>query len=304
VPELRSLGLAERLAGWLADRRNAAALAGEIARALPLFLRAVDDRQIRAFLGRALGAQLRGARLAPILGQLIRAVTAAGYHEAVLDSALDYAGDFLARNAEQLLEAVGERRRRWMPRAINREIARAMLRSVADLIGDLRSPDGAARQALMAKLDDIAAELIADDGPGVLDRSPRAMLNRPEVRALIASSWDRLRELILRDLETPASRLRRALGLMIASLGDTLKADAAMRARLDSIIEAAVVEALPWRAELIRFVTGVVRQWDARGFSDRIETAVGADLQYIRMNGTIVGGLVGGALYLLSLLAG
>jgi uncharacterized membrane-anchored protein YjiN (DUF445 family) len=69
------------------------------------------------------------------------------------------------------------------------------------------------------------------------------------------------------------------------------------------MIEAVAVEALPWRAELIRFVGEVVRRWEPRTFSDRIEVAVGPDLQYIRMNGTIVGGLVGGVLYLLSLLA-
>ena len=64
-----------------------------------------------------------------------------------------------------------------------------------------------------------------------------------------------------------------------------------------------VVEALPWRAELIRFVTEVVRRWEPRSFSDRIEAAVGADLQYIRMNGTVVGGLFGGALHLLAMSA-
>ena len=94
-----------------------------------------------------------------------------------------------------------------------------------------------------------------------------------------------------------------ALTAMIASIGETLKADAAMRERLDAALEALVIEALPWRAELVRFVAEVVRRWEPRGFTERIEAAVGADLQYIRVNGTIVGGLVGGVLYLASLLA-
>ena len=303
LPELRSLQLSGRIAGWLAQRRNAQALAGEIAKGLPHFLGAVDDRQIRTFLGRALGAQLRSTPLAPLVGQLIGVLTAAGYHEAVLDSALDYAGDFLARNEKELLEAVAERRRRWVPKAINREIARAMLRAAGELIADLRQPGGAARQALLAKIDEFAGDLAAGREPVGIGVSPWAILNRPEVRAWIASSWDKLRELVQRDLGAPSSRGRRALALMIASVGETLKADAAMRERLDQTLEAMAIEALPWRAELIRFVTEVVRRWEPRGFSDRIETAVGADLQYIRMNGTIVGGLVGGALFLISLLA-
>jgi uncharacterized membrane-anchored protein YjiN (DUF445 family) len=303
LPELRSLDIAGRAAFWLADRHNAAALAGELAKALPYFLHAVDDRQIRAFVGRALGGQLRNAQLAPLLGQLIRAVTAAGYHEAVLDSALGYAGDFLASNEERLVEAAAERRRRWIPSAINREIARAMLRAASELIEDLRNPGGAARQALLASIDEFAARLETAPAPASLPRSPRAILNRPEVRAWIASTWEGFRTMVMHDLDARPSRLNRALTMMIASFGETLRGDAEMRDRLEATIEAVVIEALPWRAELIRFVTEVVRRWEPRGFSDRIETAVGADLQYIRMNGTIVGGLVGGALYLISLLA-
>jgi uncharacterized membrane-anchored protein YjiN (DUF445 family) len=303
LPEIRALAIAERLAAWLARRRNAAAPAAESAKALPFVLRAVDDRQIAAFLTRALGDQLGSGQLAPLIGQLIRVMTAAGYHQAVLDSALDYARDFLTQHEEELLQAVDERRRRWMPRAINREIARAGLRGAAELLADLRKPDGAARQSLLAAIDDFAAALERAPPPQEPARSARAVLNQPEVWAWIAATWDRCRGLALRDLAAPSSRLRQALTLMIVSLGETLQADAAMRARLDAALEAMVAEALPWRAELIRFVTEVVRRWEPRSFSDRIEAAVGADLQYIRMNGTIVGGLVGGALYALSLLA-
>jgi len=302
IPELRALRIADRLADWLADRRNAAALGGEIAKALPFVLRAVDDSQIKAFLGHALGAQLRSAALGPLAAQIVRILTAAGYHEAVLDSALDYARDFLTRNEEQLLEAVAERRRRWIPRAINREIARAMLRAAGELIDDLRKPEGTARQGLLAAIDGLAEGLAAGSEQPA-GRGGARVLRQPELQAWIAASWDKGRDLVLADLAAPSSRVRRALALTIASVGETLRADAGMRERLDAALEAALVEALPWRGELIRVVAEVVRKWEPRVFSDRIELAVGADLQYIRMNGTIVGGLVGGGLYLLSLLA-
>jgi len=302
ITELRALRVSERLAAWLADRRNAAALAGEIAKALLFLLRAVDDSQIKAFVGRALGAQLRNAALAPLAAQMVRVLTAAGYHEAVLDRLLDYARAFLSRNEDRLLETVAERKRSWIPRAINREIARAMLRGAGELIDDLRQSDGAARRSLLAAIDDMTAELANGAEPS--PESARArMLNQPELQAWIAASWDKARDLALADLAAPSSRLRRTLALAIASVGETLGADAAMRERLDATFEAVLAEALPWRGELIRFVAEVVRKWEPKGFSDRIELAVGADLQYIRMNGTIVGGLVGGGLFLLSLLA-
>ena len=301
VAELRGLRVSERLAAWMADRRNAAALAGEIAKALPFVLHAVDDRQIKAFLGRALGAQLRNAPLTALAGHFVRLVTAAGYHEAVLDRALNYARDFLARNEERLLDTVAERRRSWIPRAINREIARAMLRGAEELIDDLRKPDGSARQSLLSAIDDMAVELMNAPADPTSERA--RLPNLPELQAWLAASWDKGRDIVLSDLASSSSRLRRTLALAIASIGETLGNDAAMRGRLDAAIEALLAEALPWRGELIRFVAEVVRKWEPAGFSDRIEMAVGADLQYIRMNGTIVGGLVGGGLFLLSLLA-
>jgi uncharacterized membrane-anchored protein YjiN (DUF445 family) len=304
LPEFRSLHVADRIADWLARCRNAEALAAEVVKGLPHLLRAVDDRQITAFLVRALGGQLDNVKVGPIAGQLLRLLTASGYHEAVLDGALDYAGNFLAGNRERLLEAVAEHRRSWIPKAINRQIAQAVLRGIAELIDDLRRPDGAARRALLARIDEIASELTASRSTAIASvRSARAILNQPEVRAWIASSWYQLRDLLLQDLESPSPQLRRTLALMIAAAGETLRADTAMRQRLDMTFEALVVEALPWRAQLVRFVTEVVRRWEPRSFSDRIEAAVGADLQYIRMNGTVVGGLVGGALHLVALLA-
>ena len=164
LPELRSLQIANKIAAWLARRRNAQMLAGEITKAVPHMLRAVDDRQITGFLVHALGGQLRSMELGPVAGQLLRIPTASGYHEAVLDSALDYAGDFLARNQGRLLDTVAERRRGWFPRVINRQIARAVLRGAGELIDDLRKPGGSARQALLARIEEIADELVASRG--------------------------------------------------------------------------------------------------------------------------------------------
>src|ERR1700757_559143 len=100
IGELRSLNLAAGAAAWLAHRRNPTTTAAEITKALPLMLRAVDDRKIKLFLVRTLGAQLRPAPIAALAGQLMQRLMAAGYHERVLDGAFDYAQSFLAQNEE------------------------------------------------------------------------------------------------------------------------------------------------------------------------------------------------------------
>ena len=143
---------------------------------------------------------------------------------------LDYARAFLARNEDRLLDTVAERKRSWIPRAINREIARAMLRGAAELLDDLHQSDGAARRSLLAAIDEMATELAASAEPS--PESARArMLKQPELQAWVAASWDKARDVALADLATPSSRLRRTLVLAIASIGETLSADAAPHAR-------------------------------------------------------------------------
>ena len=177
---------------------------------------------------------------------------AAGYHERVLDRALDYARSFLAQNEERLLEGVAQRRRRWIPRTINREIARAMLHAASELIEDLRQPDGAARESLLATINEFAASLAAAPA---LAASRSKLLKRPEIQSWISDAWDKVRDMLLGDLKATPSRTRRALAIAIGSVGEALTADVEMRERLDTLIETIAVEALPWRAELIRFVT-------------------------------------------------
>jgi uncharacterized membrane-anchored protein YjiN (DUF445 family) len=94
--------------------------------------------------------------------------------------------------------------------------------------------------------------------------------------------------------------MRQTLATAIHSLGQRLLADPTTRARVNRTIEAMATEVIPWRAQLARFIIEVVRQWDTKTFAERLELVVGRDLQYIRINGTLVGGAVGCLLYLLS----
>jgi Protein of unknown function (DUF445) len=120
---------------------------------------------------------------------------ASGHYERVLDTALDYARAFLAENEERVSEAVAQRRRSWIPRTLNREIARAMLRAATDLLDDLRNPDGAARECLLASLGELAAKLALSPAVAGL---PSGVVNRPEIRAWIFALLDQVRELLRR----------------------------------------------------------------------------------------------------------
>jgi uncharacterized membrane-anchored protein YjiN (DUF445 family) len=301
--KLRALDPARRLAEWLATPGHAESVAERIVRLLPHVVNALDDAEIRAFTAKALGKQLREIDVAPLLGKVIGLLTAGGYHAAVLDRGLEFGLDFLERNAARLerAAATGERRRWWIPKAVDQQIARALLKGLKELLQDLREEDSKGRAKFLRAIDELARDLTSSpEHRAKVEQAKLQLLDRSEVQQWLGSVWDRARDLALADLISPSSKTREGLATAIASAGRTLLADASMRERLNGLIESAVAGLLPWRRELASFIAEVVRRWDERVLVERMELTLGADLQYVRITGTLVGGSIGCLLFLLS----
>jgi len=300
--KLRTIDPTRLIADWLSAPANADAVARRLVRLLPQLIGAVDDRNFREFVGEWLGRHLAEIELAPLLGRAVALLTAKGFHEILLDRLLDFSGQFLEEREEQLYAAAGAQRRRWwIPKTVNRQIAKAITAGVKELLSKLREPGALARRNLLEKLERLAAELTTS--PVYRTRVEQAKLRLLEdevIKAWLGSIWSDAKQVLLTDLASPQSRAHQALAAAILSLGRHLLADGAMRKRVDRTIEAMALEAVPWRAGLAQFITEVVRQWDTASFTSRLELVVGGDLQYIRITGTLVGGFVGCLLYLLS----
>jgi len=300
--KLRTIDPTRLIADWLSAPANADAVARRLVRLLPQLIGAVDDRNFREFVGEWLGRHLAEIELAPLLGRAVALLTAKGFHEILLDRLLDFSGQFLEEREEQLYAAAGAQRRRWwIPKTVNRQIAKAITAGVKELLSKLREPGALARRNLLEKLERLAAELTTS--PVYRTRVEQAKLRLLEdevIKAWLGSIWSDAKQVLLMDLASPQSRAHQALAAAILSLGRHLLADGAMRKRVDRTIEAMALEAVPWRAGLAQFITEVVRQWDTASFTSRLELVVGGDLQYIRITGTLVGGFVGCLLYLLS----
>lgn len=296
---LRSVDPARRLADWLANKRNADELAEQVLRLLPRILAAVDDRDIRAFFSKSVHSQLNQVDLGPLLGRTVEELAASGYHGALLDDALRACKSFLEKREGRFEELVAERHRGWIRKTVDRQIARAILHGIEDFLDDLMEQGGAARQRLLQAIEERArAAILARSDRATLEQLKSRLLENPEVQALFASLWDKLQEAALEDLVSPSSKARPTISKSINSIGHALANDVHMREKLNGTFEALASELLPWREELAKLIAGVVKQWDTNEFSNRIETAVGSDLQYIRINGTIVGAAVGCVLYL------
>jgi uncharacterized membrane-anchored protein YjiN (DUF445 family) len=299
--KLRALEPSRRLASWLAEPANARLAAEQIAAALPYAIRSLGDPAVRDFAARSFGEQLKELDLAPILGRVIELLTASGQYDALFDRAVDGAFRLLTGNADRLYAMVEERSRWWIPQAINRRIAKSIIEGIESVLWELSQEGSEARLRFRQAVEDFARDLAASpERRRRFNDAKDRLLEHPEVQAWLGGVWDELRRIFLEDLAAPHSRTREAIDTALSSLGRTLSSDAQMQARLDATLEQVALGLVPWRGQIGGLIGEVVRSWDARTVSRRLELAIGSDLQYIRMNGTLVGACVGCALFLAS----
>ncbi|HEX3327793.1 MAG TPA: DUF445 family protein, partial [Actinomycetota bacterium] len=120
----------------------------------------------------------------------------------------------------------------------------------------------------------------------------------PEMKAWLSSVWQELARLVLDDLEGPDSRTRAGIETAVATLARAVRDNLAMQRHIDSLFERLAAYLVQWRSTIGGFISDVVKGWDSKALSSRLELVVGSDLQYIRMNGTVVGAIVGCMLFL------
>lgn len=292
--------LGGKLAAWLSDRGNARMVAGHAIGAIPHALRALDDQQVRDFLHRALHQQIAKVDIAPALLRGLSILTERGYHHELFDRAIDYVRGYLTENEQRIYELVGERSRWYVPPNVDRTVARTLVRGILQLLDELLERDNKTRQQFEAGLKQMIDDLRNSEGYRARMASIRDdVVASPDVQAFLASIWDDVRDLVVRNVDPPSERLTDSVTGAIQGLGRTLASEPEMRDRVNRNIEALVREFIvPWRAEIGRFIADVVKSWDATTVSNRMELTVGRDLQFIRVNGTIVGALVGAGLFL------
>jgi uncharacterized membrane-anchored protein YjiN (DUF445 family) len=298
VARIRSFGPAQALCGWLIRRDNAETLAGYAARMAGYVLAAADDERVRAFLSRTVVAQLRKADVAGALAQVLDVLTERGRHHALFDEALAALDDVL--NRPQVRQFIAEEVRKSAPamlRTLNRMFdlkldERAALKIVEVALGKLSEVRRDREHELRARFDAFARQFIArlKSDPATRDRVHRLRdeaLESPAAANYVAGVWQEFRAWL-------PGGLRERLPQLVVELGQTLQADAAIRQWIDEqILEAAPALVEEHRAKFGRFIEEQILSWQEERLVAELERHIGPDLQYIRINGTIVGALAG-----------
>lgn len=298
---LRRTNLAARLGAWLERDANARRLTRDLSVALEWLMRAVDSAALRDSVKASLRDALGRVPVGTALAILVDVLASGNHTQALIDQLVHFGREQLEHNKERIRSRINERSPWWMPKFVDEEIYDQLVGEfdrILNEVGDDHSHP--AREQFNDRLRQLRHAL--RDDPELVERSEvlrDEFLNHPAVREFFNDIWRRGRDYLLETLDDPESALRRGLEGEIRAVGKTLAKDSEVAARLDLWLREAVLYIVEnYRTQLTEIVSDTISQWDAASTSRRIELHIGRDLQFIRINGTLVGGLVGVVLFL------
>ena len=300
---LASAGLSRRTGLWLSGPENAARVTKELATAVRGLLTVLRDEDVQAVLGEAVTTRLAKADLSAPLGGLLERFTASRGHHDFVDTVVRRAHDWLEANPGAIERAVSNEAPVWSPRFLDDALSRRIHRELVQLAASVRDdPNHPVRAALDRFLAEYAQELKQD--PATRERIEHlktGLLNHPEIQGLVASGWTAVRGAVMAAAEDPGSDLQVRARAAVSSFGVRLITDERLQEKADGWVrEVAVHLVMTYRDEITSLITDTVAAWDGPATSRKIELQVGRDLQFIRINGTVVGALAGLAIFTLS----
>ncbi|MGC1972473.1 MAG: DUF445 domain-containing protein [Pseudolabrys sp.] len=300
LPKLRQADLTAKTAAWLALPENASVVADRIVTLLKRLLAAGDSAQ-NELIQQTVGEQLRRLNLAPLLARVIDVLTTSKESDVLFEKIAQTTKNWIATHRTQIDEMVAQHSRWWIPKTIDQRIAAEAVDGTIDLLHRLRQRDSEVRKQFRAAVAKLTDDLMrSPEQSEKIQCLKNLLFDDPEVRSWIASVWGGLSERLMQELSDPRSSVRSTLHSKLIALGHSMREDASIRTLIESLVEGFALQLIQYRGEIGSLIAEVVKSWDARTVSDRLELILGSDLQYIRINGTIVGALVGCAIYLLS----
>ncbi|GGY29192.1 DUF445 domain-containing protein [Streptomyces omiyaensis] len=300
---LRALGVARRVGAWLAEPAHADRVTEEAATALRGALTVLRDADVQAVVGEAITRRAEQAEIAPGLGKTLDRMVTEGAHRRAVDLVCVRAHDWLVTHGDSVMDAVQGGAPGWTPRFVDRKVGERVYKELLRFVTEMRDmPTHPARGAIDRFLADYAADLQSDTDTRVrVERLKSDLLARPEVQDVIASAWGSVRALIIAAAEDDQSQLRLRARASLISLGKRLASDARLQEKVDGWLESATTYLVTtYRTEITSLITDTVAGWDADQTSKKIEANIGRDLQFIRINGTVVGALAGLAIHTVS----
>jgi uncharacterized membrane-anchored protein YjiN (DUF445 family) len=300
---MRDMNLARAAGDFLAEprigaqgriREGAAGLLAEL-------LESLDPERLGNQVKAGLAKQVERLEVAPLIGSALSAAIADGRHRPVLESLIRWAGITLEKNeglVRSMIQARANAMLRWT--GLDEKLANSVLDGLYRMLAEmLVDPDHQLRKTVEEGLAKLAHDLVHDpETREKVEGAKREILGNPAVADWWMGIWEKLRHSLIEMARDPNAALGGQLGASVAELGRALQDDPALQWQVNRFARrTAVGVATRYGTQIVQLVSETVRRWDAGTLTNRLENAVGRDLQFIRINGTLVGGLVGIAIH-------
>jgi uncharacterized membrane-anchored protein YjiN (DUF445 family) len=296
---MRTVDVAGAAGRFLADPEHGGAgrLRGIASRLLADVLESLDQNRLGGMAKSALVSRLRVLEVSPLLGQSLSAAMKEGRHLPLLNGIIIRASEVISANEHLIREMVHDRAGsvlRWT--GLDENLANAIINGLNKLFVDMaEDPQHPLRERADKLLADLAHDLQHDLAMQAKVAQLKAeIIENPAMQKWIDGLWEQGRAALLKAARDPDKVMVGRFGEMLRQLGTTLQTDAELRRTINRFARRATVGATASYGDgIVKLVSETVRGWNAGKVTNRIENAVGRDLQYIRINGTVVGGLVG-----------
>lgn len=304
VERLRGVHIAERTARWLAEPANSRRVARQVAAGMVKTLDALPDENVRELVQQTVTERLRAIRVAPALGETLAVVLAGNRRQELLSEAVRLAARAVDENREVVRQRVKAESPWWVPGIIDDKIYQRIVTAIERLLQDI---GGDPAHPLRATFDNSLRDFIdrlqhSNDVIARAEALKDQWLRDPAFLELSARLWETTREAILRfATRTEEGATGGALETGIAAFGSSLLANGALLTEIDDGVIGLIASTMEqYRHEAADLIAQTVAGWDPEAAAQRLELAIGRDLQFIRINGTLVGGLVGLLIYTVS----
>ncbi|OBH13193.1 hypothetical protein A9X04_16100 [Mycobacterium sp. E3247] len=298
--KLRDAQVPGRLGKWLSETAHAQRVAAETATVLRVLVELLRDDDVQQVIDRMIVRRIAEPQWGPPVGRVLATLLAENRQEALIQLLADRAFQW-SLNAGEVIQRVVERDSpTWSPRFVDHLVGDRIHRELMDFTDKVRrNPDHELRRSATRFLFEFADDLQNDaETIARADAIKEQLMARDEIANAAATAWKTLKRLVLEGVDDPSSTLRTRISDTVVRIGESLRDDADLRDKVDNwIVRAAQHLVSQYGVEITAIITDTIERWDAEEASRRIELHVGRDLQFIRINGTVVGSLAGLVIY-------
>jgi uncharacterized membrane-anchored protein YjiN (DUF445 family) len=304
APRIAAISPCSAIAEWLAEGNNAGSVGRTVAAAIGPLVRTGGADRAKTLVFGVIGEAVSQLDASPAVVAVIDAVVDGRHHQALYDRLVRAADEFVLANRSMISEKIAGRTAWWMPRTVEGKVAEQVHSALSDLLREMAEPSHPARLALDEWLSGLRIDAIRDPRfRARIDAAKTKALSGNGASDAFADAWKRISERLVQDAANPNGAISGTFEAIAIDLGRALRENPERRARIDEWMREAMLDAIARHSENAgETISGIVRRWNSETLAAKIEQGVGRDLQFIRINGTIVGGAAGLLLHAISVL--